>query len=98
MSSNAHADAQGFAFTRTSYLRSGWNVMDFTILVISVLDLAGLLSGRFWHTQYEQKCSFSNSFHIGCVDAATALVVVLVASFSILYRYSVKIGMNNADL
>lgn len=37
--------ADGLLFTRGAYLKSGWNVVDFTVLVLSLIDEFGILQG-----------------------------------------------------
>ena len=49
---------QGFFLTRTAYLRNGWNVVDFAILVLSSLDLVGITEGG-WVREEERSNSSS---------------------------------------
>eukprot|EP00292_Cryptomonas_paramecium_P002375 CAMPEP_0113679684 /NCGR_PEP_ID=MMETSP0038_2-20120614/10806_1 /TAXON_ID=2898 /ORGANISM="Cryptomonas paramecium" /LENGTH=1270 /DNA_ID=CAMNT_0000597793 /DNA_START=83 /DNA_END=3891 /DNA_ORIENTATION=- /assembly_acc=CAM_ASM_000170 len=37
--------SQGFILTKNAYMRSGWNVVDFVILVLSLVDLSGVFKG-----------------------------------------------------
>lgn len=37
--------SDGLYFTRTAYLKSGWNIIDFTVLTLSLVDEFGLLQG-----------------------------------------------------
>ena len=42
---DAHISLQGLIMDRHSYFRSGWNIMDATIVLFSWLDLNGVVQG-----------------------------------------------------